>query len=259
MIISHKLQCIYIKLAKVAGTSFEIALSKYCGADDIITPIISKESPAIRRTLGFRDAQNYKDPHTQRNKFRNHIDAISIRKLIPKDIWDNYLKVATIRCPYDMLISHYYFILTQVSRQRGFEEFIVVGKHKKLFERIYNLHKKKAEKSTGIKRLLTDFLIRYEHLDKDIKELEIRINCPGLLNTFQSITAKRGIRPQIGTAAYEMYSKYPAAKTAVDERCNKAAKEYEFFSRYWPAYKSRLEDAIKEHGACSGVSNLYRD
>ena len=119
-------------------------------------------------------------------------------------------------------------------------------------DHIYGLHEKEAEQSTGIKRLLTDFLIRYEHLDEDIKELEIKINCPGLLDTFQSTASKKGIRSKVGTAAYEMYSKYPAAKAIVDERCKEAAKEYEFFSRYWPDYKARLEDAIKAHDSCSG-------
>ena len=222
MIISHKFQCIYIKLGKVASTSFETALQQCGGGEANIW-------------LG--------------HKYGGHIMAINLRERIPKDIWDNYLKVATIRCPYDMLISHYYFWQNRRSKTIDFDQFI--AREQKTFAHIYGLHEKKAEQSTGVKRLLTDFLIRYEHLDKDIKELEIRINCPGLSDTFQSITTKKGIRPKIGTAAYEMYSKYPAAKTIVDERCKEAAKEYEFFGRYWPAYKARLEDAIKAHGACS--------
>ena len=247
MIISHKLQCIYIKLAKVAGTSFEIALSKYCGADDIISPMHKKDA-VMRCALGFQGTQNHRDPHTQQIKFGQHISATTIRKRIPKDIWDNYLKVATVRCPYDRIISCYYWMQYRQSKTIGFKKFI--SKERGLNQCIYDLHEEKAEQSTGVKRLLTDFLIRYEHLDEDIKELEIKINCPGLLDTFQSITAKGDARPKIGTAAYEMYSKYPDAKTIVDERCKEAAKEYEFFGRYWPDYKARLEDAIKTHGAC---------
>ena len=244
MIISHKLKCIYIKLAKVAGTSFEIALSKYCGADDIIVPTNIKEENVMRHALGFRGGQNYIDPHTLKNKFASHDNASIIKRKIPKDVWDNYLKVATIRCPYDMLLSHYYFFQFKRSKQISFEVF--TAKIDKTYKYICGLHEKKQ--STGFRRMLTDFLIRYEHLDNDIKELETKIDCPGLLRTFQHITTKKGIRPPTeAAAAYVMYSKYPDAKTMLDEKFNKAANKYEFFRKYWPIYKVSLENAIKDY------------
>ena len=42
MIISHAHKFIYIKPTKVAGTSTQILLSKFCGENDVITPIGSK-------------------------------------------------------------------------------------------------------------------------------------------------------------------------------------------------------------------------
>jgi len=60
MIISHKQKVIFIKLAKVAGTSFEIALAKYCGADDIITPLNRSDKDV--KGFGYNAAQNYKSP-----------------------------------------------------------------------------------------------------------------------------------------------------------------------------------------------------
>jgi len=61
MIISHEHKFIFIKTNKTAGTSIEIALSKYCGSNDIITPI-SDEDEEIRRQLGYRGPQNYLYP-----------------------------------------------------------------------------------------------------------------------------------------------------------------------------------------------------
>ena len=220
MVISRKFQCIYINIGKVASKSFETALQQCGGGEANIW-------------LG--------------HKYGGHIMAIDLRERISEDIWDNYLKVATIRCPYDWMISRYYWRQHVRQITMDFEQFVA---ERGMFRIIYGLHEREAEQSTGIKRLLTDFLIRYEHLNKDIKELEIRINCPGLSDTFQSMRRNAGIRPKVGTAAYEMYAKYPAAKTIIDERCKEAAKEYEFFGRYWPDYKARLEDAIKAHGAC---------
>ena len=240
MIISHKLKVIYIKLAKVAGTSFELAISKYCGCNDILTPI-GKCGNEYRKYRGFLKAQNYIDPETQKPRFVNHTRAKKIKELVPTHIWNHYLKVATIRCPYDMLISGYYFFASGEERAKNgsFEKY--VAKPYLEFNKIYGLHENGE--------ILADFLIRYEHLDEDIKKLESKIDCPGLLETFQSITAKKNIRPKDNTSRCEIYSKYPNAKLIVDQRCSRLAKKYEFFQKYWPMYKSKLEQDIEEYQA----------
>ena len=58
MIISHDYKFIFLKNRKTAGTSIEIALSKFCGPNDVITPI-SPEDEATRKELGYRGPQNY--------------------------------------------------------------------------------------------------------------------------------------------------------------------------------------------------------
>ncbi len=240
MIISHKLKVIYIKLSKVAGTSFELALSKYCGPDDILTPIgkIGHEYRAFGR---FPEAQNYIDPEMQKRRFVNHTRAKKIKELVPKHIWNDYLKVATIRCPYDMLISGYYFFANrkEIVKNRSFEKYI--AKNDSRFKALYGLHE------NG--KILADFLIRYEHLDEDIKKLESKIDCPGLLKTFQSITAKKNIRPKENTSSCEIYSKYPNAKLIIDQRCSELTEKYEFFQKYWLMYKSKLEREMEEYQA----------
>ena len=241
MIISHKLECIYIKLSKVAGTSFEIALSKYCGENDIITPI-TEEDEIIRQFMKFHGPQNYMDSKTWKIKFRNHSIAPEIQSLISPDIWNNYLKVATIRCPYDMFISHYYDYKTNISRWKrvirkpAFEKFIYTNNI--VLDHICGLHIKG--------KIAADFLIRYEYLNEDIKKLEMNIGCPGLLKTFQGINAKKGFRPQTGASSYMMYSKYPDAKLMIDKRCSLNIDKYEFFRKHWPMYKAILEENLTQ-------------
>jgi hypothetical protein len=145
MIISHKHKFIFIKTAKTAGTSIEIALSKICGPDDIITPI-TKEDEDHRQELGYRGAQNYKAysfkglielARTKEHKFYNHISAAEIKNKISPEIWDNYYKFCFERNPFDKIISWYYwagqgspslqdFILSgQASKVKGFNLYTI--------------------------------------------------------------------------------------------------------------------------------------
>ena len=241
MVISHKLKVIYIKLIKVAGSSFEIALSKYCGPDDVLTPVLPEEK--IWKSMGYYcGAQNYKSPPGKK-QYAVHIKASDVKDRIPQDVWDNYLKIATIRCPYDAYISLYYFRKHRFREDKkelpakNFEEF--VSKDGRIISKLCGLHEEG--------KILIDFLIKYENLNKDIKKLETKIDCPGLLGRFQSITAKKNIRPTKHTSSCEIYSKYPNAKLIIDRRCSKLAKKNEFFQKYWPMYKSNLEKSMQDY------------
>ena len=240
MIISHKLKVIHIKLKKVAGSSFETALSKYCGPDDILSEILGPGGK-LRETLGFPCAQNY-EPFMIRKRI-DHLSADDIRGLIAADIFDNYLKIAIIRNPYQKAISWYFW------KKRGekpseikedFEEFIADTFREKNIKSNPLLDYEQIHING---KSVADFIIRYEHFNEDIKKLEEKIACPGLQETFLGINAKADIRPRKGTSLYEVYSKYPKAKAQIDEMHYKFLDKYELIQEYWPAYKAEL-DAI---------------
>ena len=122
VIISHKHRFIFIKTNKTAGTSIEIALSRFCGYDDVITPIGRDE--IIRRHLTSRVAQNYKLPYSKYTlldwawsiynlkglRFTQHCSAQRIKKYIGENIWNNYHKFCFERNPWDRVISLYYWV-----------------------------------------------------------------------------------------------------------------------------------------------------
>ena len=89
---------IFLKPRKVAGTSFEIALSSFASINSIITPI-STDDELIRNQLGFLGAQNFLIPPSEIDlskntqfsykkfprfqlplKFWNHMSAKNVKK-----------------------------------------------------------------------------------------------------------------------------------------------------------------------------------
>jgi len=72
MIFSRLHRFLFIKGRKVAGTSFEVALSKVCGPNDIITPVTPIDEKA-RLADGYRHAQNY---GADDQKLRSYIDTL---------------------------------------------------------------------------------------------------------------------------------------------------------------------------------------
>ena len=137
MIISHKYKFIFLKTRKTAGTSIEIALSKFCGENDIVTPISSYDEPK-RVEYGSRGPQNYFVQYSRysykdwiqssierkKRQFFNHIPAYDVRRWIGEEIWNSYYKFCFERNPWDKAISLYSFCLALSKKQISIEEFL---------------------------------------------------------------------------------------------------------------------------------------
>ena len=120
MIISHKHAFIFIKVRKTASTSVEVALSNFCGPDDVLTPLRDRDEQ-LRRELGYRGAQNYYVPLSQyslldtfrsiynreRLHFFHHCSAQFIKEHVDDRIWNSYYTFCFERNPWDKFISLY--------------------------------------------------------------------------------------------------------------------------------------------------------
>lgn len=192
MIISHTLGIIFIKTRKVAGTSFEIALSKYCGSDCIITPI-TPEDEQTRIELGFRKAQNYeesnrtgfKDPnhvnHKIKGVFYNHMPSKMIYNQIDRDIFDNYKKISIQREPLDFLISQYFWRVPKDLQEKDvpFKEW-GIHNHKNIIEN-YLIAPKSG-------KYACDTFLSFENFKEDIERMS---ELPSdFFETFSNINAK---------------------------------------------------------------------
>ncbi len=188
MIISHKYKFIFFKTNKTAGTSIEIALSKFCGSDDVITPI-PLEDEEIRRHLGYRGPQNHKaslEDYILRKKakvlleegnsfeFKSHISAKRVKKHIKKQIWDSYYKFCFERNPWDRVISLYYWRCKSEPRPT-ISEFLESG--------VPLILKRRGIKIYTINgQIAVDKVCRYEAINEELEAIRTQVGIPEKLD-----------------------------------------------------------------------------
>ena len=181
MIISHKYKFIFVKTEKTAGTSIEIALSKYCGEKDVITPITPNDEEQ-RKRLGFPTAQNFKLPlakyskvdflralyKRKRLRFFNHASASFIKTHIDSEIWNSYYKFCFERNPFDKALS-WYFYKNRTEPRPSIADFLDSGEAAKI--RGFELY-------TENSMILVDRVFKYEELDSALEEITERLGLP---------------------------------------------------------------------------------
>jgi hypothetical protein len=167
MILSHKYKFIFIKTNKTAGTSIEIALSKFCDPSDIITPIAAEDS-ALRDSLGYRGAQNYLGENGI--KFHNHMSAKEIKQKVGDKIWNEYYKFCFERNPWDRLISMYYW-RCQSEPRPSVSEFLSSDVPLLLKLRGYELY-------TDNGQIIVDKVCRFENISEELEMIRIHLGLP---------------------------------------------------------------------------------
>lgn len=177
MIISHRHEFIFLKTKKTAGTSIEIALSKLCGDDDVITPITPNDE-AARWEFSRRGAQNIEifqaksssvSPELRRTgsdypTFFNHVSASAVEKSVSNEVWDNYFKFSIERNPFDRAISLYYWRTKDRGQRPPLDSWL---------ETVGNLSNWPIY-AIG-EEIAVDYVIRYETLLAGLAEVSERI------------------------------------------------------------------------------------
>lgn len=216
MIVSHKYKFIFIKTRKTGGTSLEIALSKFMGQDDIVTPI-TREDEKLRLSKGFVSKQNYRKRPRELEmrdlgkmlrraggklrgkramssglwpmKFYNHIPAHLVRKRIGVEIWKRYYKFSIERNPWDASVSLYFWLNGNrpgKDHAEGFRRFVLTGAARGGSN--YDLYS-----IDGVPAL--DFVARYESLEADLAKISRSVGLPeNVYDTMQEIRAKSQYR-----------------------------------------------------------------
>ena len=204
-IISHRHEFIFIRPRKVAGTSIEIALSRCCGREDVISD----------RQLRFDSAVDEDDfgivsPQHEEAVCRggenghgggSHLPPHAIRAGIGPDVWDAYFKFTVARNPWDQFVSYYYWRFhrrwrsaRRIFRDTGYlrngyrhcwmRHLFKCGRHGQAME--FGLRKglfaRHLEKTSSFYFIdgdeYADYVMRFENLQQDFDEVCRRLRIP---------------------------------------------------------------------------------
>ena len=190
MIVNHKYKFIFIKSFKTAGTSLEIALSKFCNKNDIITSIV-EEDEKKRKELNFLGPTNNKN-------FREHMSALELKRKLNKDIFNNYFKFVTIRNPFEQIKSAFYWHNESKKKEKKFFIFKKKPKNFNDFFKIkgHHIFEDEFNRYTENEKVLVNFFIRYENLKDDLNKITNILKLPeSLYDVFKTIRAKTNISP----------------------------------------------------------------
>lgn len=174
-----------MKTRKTASTSVEIALSRVCGPDDVITPDLA-EDEVLRQQIAGRGAQNYYRPWHQvtpravavwavkhkRPIIYDHYPARRVRALIGRKAWDSYFKFTTERNPWDAAVSYYFFRTRDLPERPPISEWLRGGDLHQLQRNYRNIY-------TIGGKVAVDRIMRFERLADDMAEVWNHLGLPG--------------------------------------------------------------------------------
>lgn len=181
MIISHTHKFIFIKSEKTAGTSIESALSRYCSGDDVVTPINDyrhnrdENGEFIHQSMNAEEFIKLDLPNLQ------HVDALTIRNMVPDAVWDSYFKFSITRNPWDRIISDFFWKKrqdpTMKPRKRFYHYLGVPFNEREYLKGMFDEFLKSDQWTNNDRfyviddQLCIDYAIRYERLAEDFSEV----------------------------------------------------------------------------------------
>jgi hypothetical protein len=180
MLISHRHRFIFFKTQKTAGTAIEIALRALLGPDDVITPI-SRADERLNRRLGNPGPRHFRAPLRDyapgdllrlltrarlKKRFYNHMPAALVKDQLPPSVWQSYLKISVERNPFDKAISSYYWRTRRQRQPIPMDRYLSSCPIREISNwSIYTIDD----------AVITDVMLRHEHLTEDLTALAARL------------------------------------------------------------------------------------
>lgn len=103
VLVCHAKKFIYLKTAKTAGTSVEVALQPLCMPPGSAVEHATRESETEFGIVGARQE------HAPGSRWFNHMRAAVLAKELPAEVWTGYRRICAIRNPWDKVVSFFHF------------------------------------------------------------------------------------------------------------------------------------------------------
>lgn len=204
MIVSHTYRFIFIKTRKTAGSSLEIALSRFTGDKDVITPLrgagaLPPQNQAVPSEM-WRVKDRIKAAVGRPPRFSQHSPAWFTKRSLPAEVWNTYYKFAIERNSWEIAVSAYWWFRHKHERDLSFSDFV----------RSRDLaHYSNWHLYTIDDRIAVDEVIRYDKLTESLRDLSFRIGLPDVPDLPRE---KSGLRPP--TPHQEMYDEESRRRVA---------------------------------------------
>lgn len=195
-LVSHQHAFIYLKTKKTGGTSVEMALEPLC------TPPgteVRHYGPALVSEFGIRGARGGKFSSVDKTGWHSHMSAQKVAWKLGPRAWSRYLKIASLRNPFDKAVSYYWYAAAKRGRPNGgsVEDFRAFMRE--LDASGYFRSRKDADwRVTHIfGRPIIDQYLRLEHLEDDLATLFSRLGMDGMTVTVPKVkTGSRKTDPR---------------------------------------------------------------
>lgn len=167
VLVSHSNRFVFLKTRKTAGTSVEMALEPFCRPPGAV---VTEETP-VRVTREGIVGRRLQPPSkwralTFQRDWHNHMPASDVRDGLGPVRWDAYRKLTTVRNPFALAVSRFYWNLSR----RGTPEPESFDETRERFKAM--LRQRPVDGDYAVVhldgRFVADHAIRYEHLQDDL-------------------------------------------------------------------------------------------
>ncbi|UWR75096.1 hypothetical protein K4L04_11525 [Phaeobacter inhibens] len=170
MIVSHKHNFVYVKPGKTAGSSIELAISRYCGPQDMITKLRPREETQRVDCVARVENPRFVNINSgEMIELQNHSRYCDALRIYGEDIVD-YDVVCTERNPWEKAISSFFWKGNRRPERPvapRFKRFVSDGRWPQDFD-VYSLN--------GV--CVADHIIRVERLKDDYRDFLMFLGIP---------------------------------------------------------------------------------